>query len=103
MFRYRFYVQVRYGHFREYLALAEQLNELGRSRGWKEATFWAPTVGGFNELIAETDYPDLATFERQNRELHSDAEAMELFRSQNEHVIEGSRRDELLETAPHIA
>ena len=56
MYRHRFYVQVKYGHFKENLMVWEQLNELARSRGWPESTFWAPTVGTANEFIVETDY-----------------------------------------------
>ena len=62
MVRARFIVQVRYGHFAEYLKALEQLNEIARERGWAEATFWVATAGAANELIAEVDYPDLATF-----------------------------------------
>ena len=103
MYRFRIYVQVRYGHFREYLAQQEALNELAKSRGWPEATYWVPTVGTGNEFIAEIDYPDLATFQRLGEEFGADAEAMNLFRSGAEHVVEGSGRSELLETAPHLS
>ena len=64
MTRLRSHVQVRYGHFREFLAQQEKLNELAKSRGWPEARYWVPTVGTGNEFIAEIDYPDLATFQR---------------------------------------
>ncbi len=103
MYRHRFYVQVKYGHFKENLMVWEQLNELARSRGWPESTFWAPTVGTANEFIVETDYPDLATFQRQSEAFFADPEAMKLFRGTSEHVVEGSGHDELLETAPHLA
>ena len=65
MFRARFIAEARYGHFADYLKAVEQLNEIARERGWAEATFWVATVGTANELIAEVDYPDLATFERE--------------------------------------
>lgn len=103
MFRHRLHVHIHYGHFNDYLALAEQLNELARSRGWAESTFWAATVGTANELVIETDYPDLATFQRDNDAFSSDPEAMKLVRSGIEHVVEGSVYDELFETAPHLA
>ena len=45
MVRARFMVQVRYGHFNEYLKAVEQLNEIARERGWAEGTFWIPTAG----------------------------------------------------------
>jgi hypothetical protein len=103
MYRARFIVQVRYGHFKECLQAWQQLNELARSRGWAEATFWTPTVGTANEFVIETDYPDLATFQREGEAFYADADAMKLFRSTSEFVIEGTGRGELLETAPTLA
>ena len=103
MFRSRVIVQVRYGHFREYLEVAEKLNEISRARGWSEWTFWVPTVGTGNEFVAEAEYPDLASFQKEGDEFQSDAEAMQVFRSSSEHVVEGSARSELYETAPQLA
>ena len=103
MYRHRLHLQLRYGHFAQYLAMAEESNELARSRGWAEATFWAPTFGRNNLLVAETEYADLATFQRERSEFYSDAEVMKLVRNMAEHVIEGSVYDELLESAPHLA
>jgi hypothetical protein len=102
MYRSRFSVQVRYGHFAEYLKIAEQLNEISRARGWAEWTFWTPTVGRSNQFIAEADYPDLATYQEQSDAFQSDVEAMQAFRSSIEHVVEGSGRSELLQTAPQL-
>jgi hypothetical protein len=103
MYRARFSVEVRYGHFAEYLKSAEQLNEIARARGWVESTFWTPAVGTANEFIAETDYPDLATFEKEGDAFQSDAEAMQLVRNSAEHVVQGTGRSELLQTAPQLA
>jgi hypothetical protein len=103
MVRARFIVQVRYGHFAEYLKAAEQLNEIARARGWAEATFWVPTAGAANELIWEADYPDLATFEREGDAQSSDSEWMTVLRSTFDMVIEGTGRSELLQTAPQLA
>ena len=103
MIRARFIVQVRYGHFAEYLRVGEQLNEIARARGWAESTFWSPAVGTANEFIAETDYPDLATFEREGDAFQSDAEVMKLVRSSAGLVVQGSARSELLQTAPQLA
>ena len=103
MYRHRFYAQIVYGHFKENLEVWERLNELARSRGWAESTFWAPTVGTGNQFIVETDYPDLTTFQRQSEAFFADSEAMTLFRSTSEHVVEGSAHDEILQTAPQLA
>jgi len=103
MYRFRIHVQVKYGHFAEHLEVCGQLNELARSRGWIESTFWVPTVGIGNEIIIETDYPDLATFQREGDAFSSDPDAMKLLRSTSELVVEGSARSELLEPAPTLA
>jgi hypothetical protein len=103
MVRARFIVQVRYGHFAEYLKAAEQLNEIARQRGWAEATFWVYTAGTANELIAEVDYPDLATFDGEGQAQSSDAEWMNVIRSTVDFVVQGSGRSEVLQTAPQLA
>jgi len=103
MVRARFIVQVRYGHFAEYLKALEQLNEIARARGWAEATFWVATAGTANELIAEVDYPDLATFDREGQGQSSDSEWMKVIRGTADMVVKGTGRSELLRTAPQLA
>jgi len=103
MVRARFIVQVRYGHFAEYLKVLEEMNELARERGWAEATYWIPTTGTANELIAEVDYPDLATFEREGNEQASDSDWMKVMRSTADSVVQGTARIELMQTAPQLA
>jgi hypothetical protein len=100
MYRVRLTAQVKYGHFKEYYELSKKLNELSRQRGWTEYRLWVPTVGIGNEMVAEWDYPDLATFQKEGDAFMTDAEAMELNRSFAEHVVQGSVRSELLETMP---
>ena len=103
MVRARFIVQVRYGHFAEYLKAAEQLNVIARERKWAEATFWVAAAGPANEFIAEVDYPDFATFEREGEAQSSDADWMKVIRSTVDLVVQGSGRSELLQTAPQLA
>ena len=103
MVRARFIVQVRYGHFAEYLKAVEQLNGIARQRGWAEATFWVYTAGTANELIAEVDYADLATFEREGEAQSSDADWMNVIRSTVDFVVQGTGRTELLQSAPQLA
>jgi hypothetical protein len=38
-----------------------------RERGWVAARVLVPTAGANNEVVAKFEYPDLATFERENR------------------------------------
>jgi hypothetical protein len=94
--------QVLYAHYREYKELADELIELVRSRGLPVPRLFAPTVGTGNEVIWETEYPDLATFERENNAFHSDAEIMERWRRLWGLVVQGSVHDELLQAAPRI-
>jgi hypothetical protein len=103
MVRTRFIAQVRYGHFAEYLKALEQLNEISRERGWSPATFWVATAGTANELFAEVDYPDLATFEREGEAQAGGAEWMKVIRSTVDMVVQGSARSELFQTAPQLS
>jgi hypothetical protein len=103
MVRARFIVQVRYGHFAEYLKAMDQLNAIARARGWAEATFLVAAAGTANELIAEVDFPDLATFDQEGQAQSADAEWMNLIRSTVDLVVQGSGRTELLQTAPQLA
>jgi len=103
MYRHRLRQQILYGHFREFIEIAEALNGLARERGWAESTFWTPTVGAANEVIVETEYPDLATFQRENEAFYSDAEVMTQVRRLSEHVVQGSVHDQLIQQATQIA
>lgn len=57
---------------------ARRLNEIAKVRGWQEATIWTQTFGPFNEIVLETDYPDLATYEREQAVAAADEEVREL-------------------------
>jgi len=103
MVRARFVVQVRYGHFADYLKALEQLNEIAQERGWAGETFWVSPVGTANELIAEVEYPDLATFEREGEAQSADADWMKVIRSTVDMVVQGTGRGELYQTAPQLA
>src|SRR5262245_27963560 len=103
MVRARFTIQVRYGHFAEYLKASEQLNEIARERGWAEATFWVSLAGTANGLVAEVEYPDLATFEREGDAQGADADWMKVVRSTVDMVVQGTGRGEVLLTAPQLA
>lgn len=103
MYRQRIRQQIPYGQFREYRQIADEVIARRRELGLATATLWAPTFGVANEVVWEIDYPDLATFQRENEAFYSDAEAMEQWRRLWQFAIEGSTQDELLEEAPHIA
>jgi hypothetical protein len=103
MYRQRIRQQILYGQFREYMEIAEEVIGLRRKRGLAAPILLAPTFGTANEVIWEIEYPDLATFQRENEAFYSDAEVMEQWRRLWQHVVQGSIQDELLEEAPHIA
>ena len=97
MFRSRSYAQVVYGHFNDYLKATLELNAISRKRGWPESSIWTHVVGTGNEVILEEEYADLASFQKATDAFQSDAEAMKIFRSTSNLVVQGSVRNELLE------
>jgi hypothetical protein len=103
MYRQRMRQQVAYGRFREYMEIADALVTRRRELGLAAPTLWAPVVGAGNEVVWETEFPDLAAFERENAAFHADAEVMERWRSLWQLAVPGSTYDELLQEAPRIA
>ena len=103
MYRQRIRQQILYGRFREYTEIAAKLISLREKLGLAPATLWVPTVGTANEIVWEIDYPDLATFERDNESFYSNAEAIEQWRLLWQITVQGSTHDELLQEAPLIA
>ena len=103
MYRHRIRQQVRYGHFREYMQIADGVIASRENLGLARATLWAPAVGDANEIVWETDYPDLAAFERENDLFYGDAEAMRQWRDLWQLTVQGTIHDELLQEAPQIA
>jgi hypothetical protein len=103
MYKQRIHQQIPYGQFREYREIADEVIARRRELGLATATLWAPSFGVANKVVWEIDYPDLATFQRENETFYSDAEAMEQWRRLWQLAIQGSTHDELLEEAPHIA
>ncbi len=103
MYRSRIHQEVIYGHFREFMEVAESFKALIRERGWAQGTLWTPTAGQVNLVIWETEYPDLASFQRENEAFYSDREAMDLLRQFTQHIVQGSSHSELLEEAPSLA
>ena len=96
MYRYREIQQVVYGHFNEFIKAWQDLAAIYRKRGWPEPTVWTPTVGVGNEAIVETDYGDLASFQKVNEAFESDAEAMKVYRGLAGIIVQGSSRSEII-------
>jgi hypothetical protein len=102
MYRHRLYQQIVYGHFNDFIKAAQELNAIARKKGWPEAVIWTPVVGTSNDVVLETEYPDLATFQKVSRAFQEDSESMKVFRGTANIVVQGSGRDEIFEqvTAP---
>lgn len=102
-YRHRMVATVRYGHFNDVVSAFNRLNEISAQRGWATGRILAPFVGETNVVAMETDYPDLASCEREMNEFFADPEAMKVWRSAADFVIEGSSHDELWLDAPSLA
>jgi hypothetical protein len=99
-YRLRLISEVKYGRFGEFMNTWKKLDSVMRERGWVTARVLVPTAGPNNEVVAEFEYPDLASLERENKAFYADAEAFEAFRAGAEYVVQGTARTELYEDAP---
>jgi hypothetical protein len=96
-YRLRLIAEVKYGQFGEYMKTWKKFDSVMRERGWIGSRVLVPTAGPNNEVVAEFEYPDLATFERENKAFYADEEAFEAFRAGAEFIVQGSARTELYE------
>ena len=99
-YRFSLICEVKYGRFGDYLKAWKKLDAIMRERGWVSARVLIPTTGPNNQFVAEFEYPDLATLQRENEAFYSDEEAFRAFRAGAEFVIERSARTELYEDVP---
>ncbi len=91
---------IKYGQFGDYLKTFKKLEEVCRARGWAASRLLSPVAGVGNEIVIETDYPDLATFQKELDSFYADEEAFKLFRAGGQYFVEASIRNELLEDVP---
>ena len=59
-----------------------------------------PTAGRNNEIVWEIEYPDLATYQKENEAFYVASEVFEAFRSGAQYVVQGSSRVEIYEDVP---
>lgn len=83
----------------EAIALCEQYNTLAAAKGWVPGTFWMYTIGDGSELIADFDFADLASFQREGEEGLKDPEAVALWRKFDALDTVRTGYSELLEAA----
>lgn len=103
MYRFRLYQQVLYGHYNEFYAAVEELNAVEKSKGRAAMTVWAPTIGENNLVVLESEYSDLASFQKESDAFGQDPDSMRVFRSMAPFVVQGSARTELWESAVSMA
>ena len=99
-YRWRLIQEIRYGQFGDFMKTWARLDSIMRERGWARSRVLVPTAGLNNEFVAEFEYPDLTTFERENKAFYADSEAFAAFRAGAEFVIQGTSRTELYEDMP---
>jgi hypothetical protein len=63
----------------EALDLIHEIDEIQLAAGRTTGRVWTQVAGQFNELIIETDYQDLATYQLETEALMSDPAAVKLF------------------------
>jgi hypothetical protein len=86
----------------EAIAILDEVNKLCASKGWAQGTFFSPTVGRFNELCLEFEYPDLATLERENKEWIEEPGIGKLMRRIDAIPLEDPGHSELWEEATPV-
>jgi hypothetical protein len=80
MVRYSHHMTVTLGRFNDALKWARAMNADAKKNGWPEwrmMSGWGPV----NQLILESEYPDLAAYDKKEVEFSTNAEAMKTFRS----------------------
>lgn len=96
-------LQVVYGQYREFMEIQKEMDEAMAAKGYTTYTLLAPTVGTMNEAILSADFESLAAWAKDNENFSQDADLMKLVRRQAEYVVQGSVRDELMETIDSLA
>jgi hypothetical protein len=86
----------------ECVAIFEEANKLAASKGWAQAKLFTRTIGKFNELCLEFEYPDLATFEREMREWMQEPGIGKLMRRMDGLRTEDSGYSEMWEEAVSV-
>jgi hypothetical protein len=80
MVRYRFHTIIALGRYNEAMQWIKDMNEACRKAGLAESRVWGVGVGKANEIVLESDYPDMAAWERDYNGFQSNAEVMKAYR-----------------------
>ena len=95
--------EVEYGHFADVLRGYEELNEICRSRGWKEMRLCVQAGARNNILCADVEFATLQEWEDDTDATMGDPEFMKVMRAASEYIVQGSAREEIWMDAPHLA
>ena len=87
----------------EALDLIREVDEIQATAGRATGTVWTQVVGQFNEIVIETDYPDLSTYERESGAMMSDPATMKLYARFEEITVTEKGYNELFMTAEKAA
>ncbi|MCU1589857.1 MAG: hypothetical protein JWP11_1113 [Frankiales bacterium] len=82
-------------------AMAE-INKVVERLGHPTATVWTDTVGVFNQLVAEIDHVDLASYERSTKAFYAEPDILKQLQRINHAAVPGKNYSELLETTSAI-
>ncbi|MDX6200497.1 MAG: hypothetical protein QOJ79_3648 [Actinomycetota bacterium] len=82
-------------------AMAE-INKIMERLSHPTATVWTDTVGVFNQLVAEIDYVDLASYEAFNKAFYAEPDVLKQLQRLNHATVQGKGYSELLETTSTI-
>lgn len=80
MYRYQVRAQIRYGHWREFQTLVEEIDRTLAAKGLTTFQLWEASFGRLDDAILVADYPSLAAYEREYQAAHSDPTYMDLWR-----------------------
>jgi hypothetical protein len=79
-----------------------EINKVLERLSHPTATIWTDTVGVFNQLIAEMDYVDLASYEKATKAFYADPDVQKQLQRLNHATVQGKGYTELLETTGAI-
>lgn len=95
--------EVKYGHFADYLEIAEELDKAMATKGFKRWINLTPLAGKTNVITATCDYDSLQEWSEEQNRFYADADLMKTLRRAAEYVVQGSAASQVYEEAPHLA
>lgn len=102
MIRWRNISTIEYGRFNDALQICHELNDIARAHVRAEARLLVPSAGVNNQLIAEIEFPDYATYQSEMEANFRDRDYMKCMRRLAEITYPQSSHSELLEDAPAV-